>query len=218
MFVVNFVFENHFFIFFTGIIFRNEEFLGNWNDIIKLYELEKKATISLSQLSFEAVYPSPIQRQWVDLMQNVFNDKVVAALRTQSFNKTADFLELFVRCWKMVNVKDKSAHTKLRDDDRKPFCTQSDDRFQFLADMADSVGGVKGGRGFTRHQSFTSETKTAFRNTILGLIEIVKRMLQRDHSYVLTGHIQSDGLEAEFGIYRYLIDIPTVLVCLLVCF
>ena len=128
--------------------------------------------------------------------------KTVAALRMDGSTATADFLDLLVRAWKMVNIKDKAAHIKLCDSSRKPFYHQSDSRLGFLRSLADSVTGMKGGKGASRHFSLTSDTRSSLAVTLNGLCHLIEEMLSRDHSYVLPGHIQSDRIEAEFGIYR----------------
>lgn len=176
--------------------------IGNWNDIIRLYEKEKSSSVRRTSLSHAAVYPGPVDRQKTGLMTQVFDEKTVAALRMDGSTSTADFLELFVRCWKIVNIKDTSAHYKLRDQDRKPFYAVDDDRLTFLRSVAKSVALMRGGKGESRHQSLTSETRSAFVTTIVGLSNLIVYLLERDPTYVLTGHFQSDRLEAEFGVYR----------------
>ena len=38
--------------------------------------------------------------------------------------------------------------------------------------------------------------------TLLGMIDLLKTLFLQGREYVLTGHLQSDRIEAEFGIYR----------------
>ena len=184
------------------LTFRGQILTGNWNDIISIYEKERGNPVTRTLLSFEAVFPSPIDRQKVSLMTQVFDDKIVAALRSSGFHATAEFLSVFVRCWKIVNIKDCRAHIKLNDPDRKPFCSSTDDRLGFLEDLGLSVSEMCGGKGSSRHLSLTSETRTAFFKTINGMINLIKFLLCGDHTYVLPGQLQSDRLEAEFGVYR----------------
>ena len=62
---------------------------------------------------------------------------------------------------------------------------------------------MRGGRSTTRISSLTGETKESLSSTLLGLVEFTKYLLMSGHSYVLMGHFQTDRLEAEFGVYRY---------------
>ena len=78
-------------------------FEGNWNDIIRLYDAERNCALRRTNLSYATVYPSPIDRQKVALMVQVFNEKTVAALRSDGATLTADFLV-------HNNIKDKFGH------------------------------------------------------------------------------------------------------------
>lgn len=135
-------------------------------------------------------------------MTRVFNDKTVAALRSAGFYQTANFLELLVKCWKIINVKDKNAHIRLNDPDRRPIYSIDDDQLEFLSELTNSIRKMPGGRGPTRRHSLTSATQFALSNTLIGLVHLAKYLLQKDHHYVCLGTFQSDRLEAEFGIYR----------------
>ena len=106
-------------------------FEGNWNDIIRLYDAERNCALRRTNLSYAAVYPSPIDRQKVALMVQVFNEKTVAALRSDGATLTADFLSLIVKCWSIINIKDKFGHIKLHDLDCKPFYSADDERLTF---------------------------------------------------------------------------------------
>lgn len=150
------------------INFRGRVYTGKWNDIIKIYEGEKLNVVNRAGLTFEAVYPGPVDRQKVHLMAKVFDDKIVAALRHSNFSETANFLDLFIRCWKMLNIKDKKASIKLNDSDRQPFYSIEDDRLDFLLDVASGVSKMSGSKGYSRHLSLTSETRNAFVNTLKG--------------------------------------------------
>ena len=49
---------------------------------------------------------------------------------------------------------------------------------------------------------FTNDTSNALRLTINGFVDVIKTLLSSEYTYVLPGKIQSDRVEAEFGIYR----------------
>ena len=66
---------------------------------------------------------------------------------------------------------------------------RDDDRLAYTTDFAAAIHDMPGGRGWNRHNSFTSETKIALSNTLNGLASAIR-------------HLQSDRLEGEFGIYR----------------
>ena len=39
-----------------------KEYLTQWNDLVKLYEEDKNDPISLTKLTYSAIYPKPLQR------------------------------------------------------------------------------------------------------------------------------------------------------------
>lgn len=184
-----------------SITFRGRNLTGNWREVIELYDCEKTNVVKMTKLSFKAVHPSSVERQKASLMTDVLNEKTVAALRTKNL-KTFEFLEVLVTLWNMLNVKSSNAHVRLNDNNRMPFTSADDDRLAYITDFAAAIHDMPGGRGWNRHNSFTSETKIALSNTLNGLASVIRHLLSEDHSYVLPGIFQSDRLEGEFGIYR----------------
>ena len=51
-------------------------------------------------------------------------------------------------------------------------------------------------------KALTGDTSNALHVTLLGMVDLIKTLLQHGHKYVLPGKIQSDRVEGEFGIYR----------------
>ena len=56
----------------------------------------------------------------------------------------------------------------------------------------------------SRVMCLTSQTSNALSVTLRGVIGVTKMLLDEGISYVLTGDVQSDRLEGEFGIFRQL--------------
>ena len=91
---------------------NGQSYIASWYDIQKLYEEDRQFTSRLTKLTHTSVFPKPLQRQSVPLVCQVFNDKTVAALTTQStklnINEgTIVFICLVTNWFKMMNVKDK---------------------------------------------------------------------------------------------------------------
>ena len=91
---------------------------------------------------------------------------------------------------------------RLNDPDRSPFKSVNDPRLSYLLDMAHSFDSMSGGRGLSRRQSLTTETKQAASQTLRGLVFTVKQLLQKGCGYIMLGMFQSDDLEGEFGALR----------------
>ncbi len=106
-------------------------------------------------------------------MAVVFSDKTVAALRSANFETTVCFLERIVSLWNMINVKRKGCDILLNDTNRSPFMTIEDSRLQEMLQK------MRGRKGFHRKNSFTSETKDAFVNTVHGMVDLIKNYFLR---------------------------------------
>lgn len=105
--------------------------------------------------------------------------------------------------WNILNVKSVTAHHYLNDPDRKPFRQTDDIRLDFLLEIATAFKKEEVGKGRNRSASLTPETRNALSSTLCGFVHFIRDLLlNRDFEYVLPGHIQSDRLEGEFGIYR----------------
>ena len=132
----------------------------------------------------------------------VFNERTVAALRADQLNDTADFLELLVKLWNILNIKRKDAGKTMNDPNRAPLCQADDPRINLIESMTAAFADMPRGKGFGRRTSLTSETRNAVVQTLQGMLYLVKYLLDGSHAYVLPGIFQSDRLEGELGIYR----------------
>lgn len=90
----------------------NNPVIGKWRDICAIHSDEMANTVRTTSLKYQSCYPTPIERQKVSLLNDVFNDKTVAALKCKGKIETAIFLEHFVRVWKIFNVKTPDAHRR----------------------------------------------------------------------------------------------------------
>ena len=79
---------------------------------------------------------------------------------------------LLVKCWKIVNVKDKVSHVRFNDPNRKPFYSLMMTASFFLQNF-----GMPGGRGSTKHKSLTSEPRSSVSFTLKAMIRFTKSLL-----------------------------------------
>ena len=83
--------------------------------------------------------------------------------------------------------------------------------------MATSFKEMDNGMSGKRIRGLTSDTANALHRSLNGLVEVTRQFLSLGMAYVIPGKLQSDRLEAEFGIYRqssggnYLISVEQVL-------
>ena len=117
---------------------------------------------------------------------------------------TAKLVSVILKFWKILNIKNPLLHARLVDDDRRPFTSGDDERLKFLQSLAHSFMNRPGGRGASRVQSLTWETKDALFTTLMGTVELIRKLLTNNFRFILTAKFQSDDLEGEFGVYRQL--------------
>ena len=200
--------------------YTNKKIIAKWSDIVEIYKKQEKNIVKTHTLDYATLYPNNFEKQKVQLVANVFNEKTVACLKTNGRTDTALFVELVTRMWKMLNIKSPDAAENLNDPDREKFSSEDDSRLDFLLRMAKSFKLMDASKKGHRVKCLTSETANALHETIHAIVHITKIMLQSGHPYVLPGKIQSDRLEGEFGIYRggaggdYYIAYEQVLNCL----
>ena len=111
---------------------NNVACLGKWSDVCSVFNSEKDHVVKRTSLTYTACYPSNLDMQKVNLMNSVFNEKVVAALKQDKREETAKVVEAFTHLWKILNIKTTHAHVHLNDIHRKPFDDIDDPRFEFL--------------------------------------------------------------------------------------
>lgn len=182
---------------------RSDSVSASWSDIVALYKSEEQNVVRRTNLSHESVYPTNIQKTNVNLALQVFDEKVVAALNVDGKSETAIFVEHIVKLWKRLNCKNPILHVQLNDPDRQPIRSTNDEGLAFLSSMADSFANSEPGKGRARTRSLTTETNFALVNSLRGLVEVSKLLLNEfPFKYVLLAEFQSDPLEAEFGVYR----------------
>ena len=87
------------------------QYVGCWNDVATLYNEDKKNAIRLTKLTYTSVSPKPLQRQNIDLVCQVFNDKTCAALSSlsQQLNLsegTVILIRLILQWYKIMSVNE----------------------------------------------------------------------------------------------------------------
>ena len=87
--------------------------------MFNLYEEYRQNAVRLTKLNYTAVNPKPLQRQSINLVLQVFNDKTCAAFQTKeliqqlNFSEgTVIFISLIVQWYKMMTIKSKYACTR----------------------------------------------------------------------------------------------------------
>ena len=178
---------------------------GKWADLVDLYKKESESGISMTKLNYQTLYPDNFDKQKVPLVQNIFNEKTIAALEMHGCNETSIFLSRVTRMWNILNVKSPVIGKHLNDPDRYTISDTNDTRLQYLIDIADAFAEMNPRTlpNGIRVKMLTVDTSEALSMTLRGIVSITRVILgQNLLSFVMLGQFQSDRIEGEFGIYR----------------
>ena len=182
--------------------YTNEKIIAKWADIVYIHKVEENNFVRQINIDYPTLYPNNFEKQKVQLVVNVFNEKTIARLKIHGKNDTARFVEFVTRMWNILNIKSPSAGRHLNDKDREKICAPDDPRLEFLLKMGHSFKLMDACKQGHRVRCLTNATANALHVTLTGIVEVTKILLKSGYDYVLPGKIQSDRIEAEFGIYR----------------
>ena len=121
---------------------QNERFVASWNDLIKLYRLERDELTKLSLLNEVSFFLKPIERQNVSTCLEVFCEKTIAALKSHpelnpnEVNGTIKFIEAILSFWKIVSIKYTKGDERHRDPLKKPISSSDDNNLKVLLEIA----------------------------------------------------------------------------------
>ena len=170
----------------------DEKHTAKWSDVKKLYYNESKEVVKMSRLTFEAVCPTPVERQKVGLCLRVFCEETISALKShpefqQNAKGTICFLTYVLEFWKIVNVHSKHSARHTRDDLREAISSHYDVNLQKLQKLNNLIQSMRSSGG-RRMKSLTKDTVACLSQTINGLTELSAHLLETTFfEYVLLG-------------------------------
>ena len=185
-----------------------------WGHLQEFYKREADTTLThMSKLTQAALTPSNLEKQKVSLVLQVFCDATSSALKTSSnstdsWKNTAEFIDIVVQLWKVLNCKNKFQATRFKDPDRAVVDLGENNRarevLSMWADLAEDMT-VEKGAGCREHK-LTSDTGQALRWTCKCLLDLSHELLttqeSHKHDFVPLGFFQQDDLEKHFGHFR----------------
>ena len=160
------------------------------------------------RLKFEAVCPTPIERQRVGTCLRVFCDETISALKVhpeiQDVSGTIYFSTFVLEFWKIVNVHSKLTAQKTLDNLKavitSPYGTsiQKLKSFNAFIQNMHCTGGEKNENFNKRH------TCLYVANCLVnGLVELSEYLFRKElFEYVILGSFSTDPLEKEFSKLR----------------
>ena len=96
-----------------------EEVAAKWKDLIELYNDEQSSDLKIAKLDFKTRYPNNFEKQKVQLVCNVFNERTCVALeKKESMEGTAKFVKYVTRMWNIINIRSTGSGFRLNEPDR----------------------------------------------------------------------------------------------------
>ena len=102
--------------------FTNKTLIVKWSDLVFIDKMEENNMVRNITLDYQSLYPNNFEKQKVQLVFKVFNEKTVACLERYDRKDTARFVSLVTRMWNMLNVKSPEAGRRLNDPEGSSFC------------------------------------------------------------------------------------------------
>jgi len=111
---------------------------AKWKDLVKLYKVETDNSILReTKLDYTTLYPNNFEKQKVQYVVNIFNEKTITKLSDKSeMHGTYVFVELVTRLWNILNIRSSNTAKRMNDTNRAPFTDSGNQRFGFLLQMA----------------------------------------------------------------------------------
>uniref|UniRef100_A0A2L2Y813 Transposable element P transposase n=1 Tax=Parasteatoda tepidariorum TaxID=114398 RepID=A0A2L2Y813_PARTP len=176
----------------------------------KLHEFERSNLVKYAPtLITKSLFPSNIERQNVKLALNIFNRQLIGAINSlkEKCNildliSTAEYIEIFVNWWDIMNVRTVTKGFHKRNEYQKPL-RLNDFSFRYLSAFLEWLS--LWGKAISDTGRLTSETHLALSLTTQGIQKICRYCTEElGLKFILAGKFQTDSLEARFGKYRQL--------------
>jgi hypothetical protein len=193
---------------------------ASFSHLRNLYSEEKAKVAKLTPtLTYKSLFPTSMERQNVPNALGVFSEYNVAALRFKEDEKltyTADFIEVILKWWHIVNVKGILIGKKTRNVFSDPIRSIESHNLNYLKQLKRWLETWK---SYPDSQGkLSSETSYALQHTVTAVIKLIEFSLEfLPVQYILLGKLQTDNLEAKFGEYRqlsgsnYLVSVKEIL-------
>ena len=146
----------------------------------------------MSKLTYNSVFPSPIEKQNVTFCLPVFWKETIVALGCYSCSQglaaggTILFPKLNVNFWKIVNVHFKDMDLRFNDNRRAVVSSPDDERLSFLIKLA-CMAKQMIAESRKRIRKLTKETGTMLAHTCRAFVHLAQHMLGTGKKYVLFG-------------------------------
>lgn len=170
------------------------------------YENEKCLPVKQAyKLNYKSVYPSVLERQKVNIADNIFYQSTVACLKTKpEFRDTGEFCGVIRTWWVIVNTCNTVRDIKKTNEFAKPVTSTDDNKIHFFKKFIDWLDGWQSIKN--NNDCLTRDTFNPIRHRTFVFTDIVKYCFSTSQNlqYILAGKFTTKNLEKRFGLYRSL--------------
>lgn len=187
---------------------ENDVLIAKWQHLRNLHKYEAGSLLKMSKLDEVSVYPKPIERQRVSTCLNVFCEKTATALELygEQFDEdvkgTVIFLRKVIKCWTIINVKNKGIDVRNRQPLQAVMSDPNDERLSYIQQFGEMCLKMAGRQG-NRIRQLSKDTAAAIHHTCFGLVDLTRHLLtEESYDYVCLAEFSTDRLEKSFGKLR----------------
>lgn len=114
------------------------EFTAKFEDIHDIYDLEMSKPLRIAhKLSLNVLNPKSIERTSMKYAAAIFHESTINGLRHYGKTETAQFLEMVLKAWNIMNVRTPYVGQAKRDPTKEPVKSSHDPKLVFLLEFAD---------------------------------------------------------------------------------
>lgn len=117
---------------------ESNEFTPNFGDIRDVYNVEMSKPLRIAhKLSLNVLNPKSIEKTSMKYASAIFHESTINGLRYYSKTETAQFLEMVLRAWNIMNVRTPYIGRAKRDPTKEPMNSSNDPKLAILLQFAD---------------------------------------------------------------------------------
>ena len=109
--------------------------------------------------------------------------------------KVLKFVRYVTRIWNILNIRSCYSGSRLNDPDRESFKDCRDPRLDFLLQMATMYKQMDCSFKGKRVKGLTGDTDNVLHQTLFGIVDLIRTLLNQGYAYVLSGKFSSARIE-----------------------
>ena len=135
-----------------------------WSHLVELYKLDGEGFFKIWKLTEVYVYPKPVESQGLVTCLKVFCEEAYTAIinhqgmrNVDGREHTAGFIKIFVKLWKILNVKSVGVDVRLNNKLQAVVQDPLDKRLNMILQFGEMALQMRGGQG-KHYKQYTRDT------------------------------------------------------------